>query len=201
MNVEEFHERLRELYLPPERKFTLVDVPEIRYAVVDGEGHPESNECAEAAKWLYFVVHLFKPLVKKRMGKNFVAPPLECLCWADNEKDFIEGNKDKWKWRVMVVFVDWITQEQFKEAVAKVELKRGPAPRTLRLENLHEGKSVQILHVGDYSEIGAVCEKLYDQYLPENHLRPNGYYHEIYLNDPTRTAPNKRRIVIRQPVI
>jgi len=202
MNVEEFHRRLKELYLPPEKQFTVVDVPEIRFAVIDGKGNPEkSEECAEAVKWLYSVVHLIKPLVKKRMGKNFVEPPLECLCWADKRKDFAEGNKDKWKWRVMVVFVDWITQEQFEEAVAKVERKRGPAPKTLRLENLREGKSVQIMHVGDYKDLGAVCEKLYNEYLPTNNLEPNGYYHEIYLNDPTRTAPKKRKIVIRQPVI
>ena len=62
-------------------------------------------------KWLYAVVHVVKPLVKQRMGKNFVEPPLECLCWVDDMKNFLEGNKDKWKWRVMVPFVDWITRE------------------------------------------------------------------------------------------
>ena len=201
MNVEEFHSRLQELYLPPTKQFTLVDVPEIRFAVIDGKGNPESNAGAEAVKWLYSMVHVIKPFVKKRMGKNFVEPPLECLCWADKKKDFIEGKKDNWKWRVMIVFVDWITQEQFEEAVATVASKRGPAPKTLRLENLHEGKSVQIMHVGDYNEIGGVCEKLYAEYLPANNLKPNGYYHEIYLNDLTRTAPKKRKIVIRQPVI
>ena len=201
MNVEGFHKRLRELYLPPQKRFTLVDVPEIRFAVIDGKGNPECGESAEAVKWLYSVAHLVKPLVKKRMGKDFVEPPLECLCWADRKKDFIGGNKDKWKWRVMIVFIDWITPGQFEDAVAKVELKRGPAPKTLRLENLHEGKSVQIMHVGDYSELREVCETLYNEYLPENHLKPNGYYHEIYLNDPARTAPKKRKIVIRQPVM
>jgi hypothetical protein len=100
----------------------------------------------------------------------------------------------------MIVFIDWITQEQFEEAVARVEQKRGPAPETLRLETLHEGKCVQIMHIGDYKELAAVCDVLYNEYLPGNSLRPNGYYHEIYLNDPVRTAPNKRKIVIRQPV-
>lgn len=200
MNVEQFHERLRELYLPPKNQFTMVDVPEIRYAVIDGRGDPGNGESAEAAKWLYSVVHFVKPFVKERMGKNFVEPPLEYLFWADTERDFIEGNKDKWNWRAMVVFIDWITREQFEGAVAKVEEKRGPAPDTLRLENLHEGKCVQVMHVGGYKEIGAVCDKLYNQYLPENNLKANGYYHEIYLNDPTRTAPIKRKIVIRQPV-
>lgn len=200
MNVEKFHERLRELYLPPEGQFTLVDVPEVRYAVIDGEGDPEKGKTAEAAKWLYSVVHLVKPFVKERMGKNFVDPPLEYQFWADDERDFVDGNKDKWFWRVMIVFIDWITREQFEEAVAKVEGKLGPAPGKLQLKNLHEGKCVQIMHVGDYGEVAAICEKLYSKYLPENNLKPNGCYHEIYLNHPTRTAPNKRKIVIRQPV-
>ena len=200
MNVEQFHERLGELYLPPEGQFTMVDVPEVRYAIIEGKGDPEKGKTAEAAKWLYSVVHLVKPFVKERMGKNFVDPPLEYQFWADNERDFIEGNKDKWYWRVMIVFIDWITQEQFEEAAAKVAQKLGPAPGILQLENLHEGKCVQIMHVGDYNGVGAICEELYSQYLPENNLKPNGYYHEIYLNHPTRTAPSKRKVVIRQPV-
>jgi hypothetical protein len=200
MNVKGFHDRLRELYLPPEGQFTIVDVPEIRYAVIDGKGDPENGSIAEAGKWLYSVVHFVKPYVKERMGKNFVDPPLEYLFWADNERDFVEGNKDKWNWRAMVVFIDWITQEQFKEAVAKVEEKRGPSPETLRLENLHEGKCVQFLHVGDYKEVSRICDDLFNRYLPKNNLKPKGYYHEIYLNDPARTAPKKRKIVIRQPV-
>lgn len=201
MNVEKFHERLRELYLPPQKQFTIIDVPEIRFAIIDGKGDPADNELGEAVKWLYSVAHFVKPIVKERMGKNFVEPPVEFLFWADKKKDFVAGNKDKWKWRAMIVFVDWITPEQFSEAVAKVESKCGPAPKTLRLENLHEGKSVQIMHVGDYNEVGALCEKLYKDFLPANNLKPNGYYHEIYLNDPARTAPKKRRMVIRQPVI
>ncbi|KAA3644943.1 MAG: hypothetical protein DWQ07_16205 [Chloroflexi bacterium] len=200
MNVELFHDRIRELYLPPKNEFTIVEVPEIRYAVIDGQGDPGANGNNQAAKWLYSVVHLVKPFVKERMGKNFMEPPLEYLYWADNEKDFIEGNKDKWNWRAMIVFIDWITQEQFEEAVAEVSQKLGPAPGTLRLENLNEGKCVQIMHVGAYEGVAAVCDELYNQYLPKNNLKPNGYYHEIYLNDPARTAPEKLKIVIRQPV-
>lgn len=200
MDVEQFHDRLKELYLPPENQFTMVDVPEIRYAVIDGQGDPENGASAEAAKWLYSVVHFVKPFVKERMGRNFVEPPLEYLFWADNEIDFIDKDKDKWNWRAMVVFIDWITQEHFEQAVAKVKLKLGPIPETLRLENLREGKCVQIMHVGNYSEVGEVCDELYNRYLPENDLKPDGCYHEIYLNDPARTAANKRKIVVRQPV-
>jgi hypothetical protein len=200
MNVEEFHNRLRELYLPPEGKFTIIDVPEIRYAMIDGEGRPESAAMTAASKWLYALVHIVKPYVKERMGKNFAEPPLEYLFWAENEKDFIEGNQDAWRWRVMVVFTDWIDQDRFDQAVSAVEIKLGQAPASLRLEDLQEGKSVQTMHVGEYEKIQAVCHELYTNFLPENGLKPNGFYHEIYLNDPDRTAPHKRKVVIRQPV-
>ena len=202
MNIEDFHKRLKELYLPPKNQFTVVDVPEINYIVIDGEGNPESETFKSSIKWIYSVVHFIKPLVKERMKKNFVEPPLECLFWADNEKDFVSGKKDKWKWRVMIVVIpDWVPEQEFQEAVKKVEKKLGPVPKTLRFQNLHEGKSIQIMHVGDYSKIRIVCDKLYNEYLLENNLKPNGYYHEIYLNDPNRIAPEKRKTVIRQPVM
>jgi hypothetical protein len=200
MNVEDFHKRLKELYLPPPGQFTLVDVPEISFLVIDGKGDPR-NQAADAVKWLYSVVHLIKPLVKKRMGKNFVEPPLECLCWAKREKDFVSRNRDKLLWRMMVVFIEeWIPDATLSDAIVKVERKLGPAPKTLRLETMNEGKSVQIMHIGDYEGVAKVCDELYAKFLPQNDLRPKGYYHEIYLNDPARTAPDKRKIVIRQPV-
>ncbi len=200
MNVEKFHDRLRELYMPPQHQFSVVDVPEIRYVVIEGQSDPENRDNVNAAKWLFSIAHIVKPLVKEKMGKNFVEPPLEYLFWADNDRDFIEGNKSNWKWRAMSVMIDWISREQFAQAVSKVEDKLGPPPESLNLLNLYEGKCVQIMHVGDYKEIFAVCNTLYNQYLPENNLKPNGYYHEIYLNDPSRTAPHKRKVVIRQPV-
>jgi hypothetical protein len=111
------------------------------------------------------------------------------------------GNKDKWQWRVMVVLATWMTQDIFDTAVAQAEEKRAEkAPPTLGIKHLHEGKCVQIMHVGDYSEIAPLCHKLYTEFLPNNNLQPNGYYHEIYLDDPSRTAPKKRKIIIRQPV-
>ena len=201
MNVEEFHQRLKELYLPPANQFTLVNIPEIHYVAIDGKGHPESTDFKSAVKWIFSVVHCLKPLAKDRMGKNFVEPPLECLFWADSKKDFVSRNKNKWKWRVMVVVIpQWIPTQAFQDAIKKTEKHLGTPHKTLRFQSLHEGESVQILHVGDYANIPTVCNKLYGEFLPKNCLRPNGYYHEIYLNDPSRVASEKRKIVIRQPV-
>ena len=134
------------------------------------------------------------------MGKGFVEPPLEGLWWADDMEDFIAGNKDKLKWRMMIVMADWVSDEMFEQAEAEVEKKLGEAPGSLRLESYDEGKSVQIMYVGAPSEEGPTIARLHNEFLPENDLVPNGYHHEIYLNDPRRVAPEKLRTVLRQPV-
>jgi len=96
--------------------------------------------------------------------------------------------------------LDYVTQYFFHEVAARVADRLGPAPASQRLEPYQEGRSVQTLHVGDYAGVAPVCEELYGHFLPAHALQPKGYYHEIYLNDPNRVAPEQRRIVIRQPV-
>ena len=68
----------------------------------------------------------------------------------------------------MVVGIpEWISPEVFNSAVSKAEEKLGASPPTLRMEEIHEGKSVQIMHVGDYDGVGPLCKKLYGDFLPQ----------------------------------
>jgi len=201
MNAEEFYKRIKELYSPAADNFTILDVPVMRYMMIDGEGDPSGKAFNNSVQWINSLIFFLRPLVKQKEGKRFVEPPLECLYWAEDIDDFVSGNKDKWKWRVMVVVIpELLPQQTFREIIAKSEKKLGAAPQTLRLENLEEGKSVQIMHVGDYQAIQKVCDRLYNEFLPENNLKPRGYYHEIYLSDPSKGAPAKGKVVIRQPV-
>jgi len=199
--ADDFHAQLKKLYHTPPNQFVRVDVPELRYFTVDGQGDPDQTDIPGITKWLYSVVHVTKPVVLELSGKKFPGyPPLEFLFWADNPQDFVAGNKDKWHWRVMLVCGDFLPATVVEDAINQVENKRGPLSCRPYLAHLHEGKCVQYLHVGDYGGVASVCEQLYGEYLPQNQLTPNGYYHEIYLNDPTRAAPKKRKILIRQPV-
>ena len=200
MEEKEFLKRMKELYLPSDKEFSLVDVPEIQFVMIDCEGNPEGEAYTQAVKWLFTVIHPIKSIVRKRMGKNFVEPPLEALLWADDIEDFIAGNKDKYKGRMMIVIPDWVDGKMFAQAVAKSEKRLGKAPEGLRLESFNEGKCVQIMHVGPYSEEPLILARMYKEFLPENNLIPNGHYHEIYLNDPNRVAPEKLKTVLRQPV-
>lgn len=201
MNLETFTHRLNELYQPPAGELTFVDVPEMRYMMIDGEGAPDSADFHASVKWLFSLAHLIKPQIKKKLGARFVEPPLECLFWSHQSANFAVVDKDLWNWRVMIVVLDIVTEELFQEAAGKAEARLGSRPASLRLDSCLEGRCVQTLHIGDYSGVAKVCQNLYGDFLPAHQLEPQGYYHEIYLNDPNRVAPEKRRIVIRQPVI
>ena len=60
-----------------------------------------------------------------------------------------------------------------------------------------------MMHLGPYdSEPESVA--LMDQYLKENGYRndfsESRLHHEIYLSDPRKTAPEKRKTVLRHPI-
>lgn len=200
MEKTDFKKKLKELYLPSNKDFALVNVPEMQFVMIDGEGSPDGEGYTQAVQWLFSVIYPIKFIAKKKIGKDFVAPPLEGLWWADDMDDFVSGNKDNWKWRAMIVTPDWVNQEMFEKAVTKAEKKLGEVPGSLRLENYNEGKSVQIMHIGAYSDEAPTLARLHKEFLPENNLMPNGHHHEIYLNDPRRVAPEKLKTVLRQPV-
>jgi hypothetical protein len=88
----------------------------------------------------------------------------------------------------------------FGEAVAQAEAKLGKAPKSLRIDIYDEKESVQIMHVGPNEEVVATLARMHGEFLPAQDLVPNGPHHEIYLNDPKRTEPKKRKTLLRQPV-
>jgi hypothetical protein len=194
--------RLKELYLPPTKDFVLVNVPEMRFVMIDGQGAADRAALDYAVKWLFAAIHPIRRIARERMGKDFVEPPLEGLWWADDIQDFIRGNRDKLNWRMMIIYEpDWLTPEMFDNGVATAAARLGEPPASLRLERYPEGLSVQIMHVGPPSAEGSTIARLHGEFLPAHNLIPNGHHHEIYLNHPNRVAPPKLKTVLRQPVL
>ncbi len=202
MDIEkiDFKKTLKELYQPTHKELVLVNVPKMNFVMIDGEGSPDSKELARSVQWLFSVIYPIKFIAKKKMGKDFVAPPLEGLWWADDMNDFVKGNRDNWKWRMMIVFADWVDNEMFEEGVAKAKKKLGEVPDSLRMDSYDEGQSVQIMHIGPYSEEAPTIAKMHKEFMPEHGFVPNGHHHEIYLSDSRRVAPEKLKTVLRQPV-
>ncbi|MEV1009533.1 GyrI-like domain-containing protein [Streptomyces sp. NPDC049881] len=192
----------KELYAPKNTAWGLVDVPEQRFLAVDGTGNPNSAPAyASAVEALYAVAYTLKFAAKRTDGGDFVVGPLEGLWWADEWSAFTARAKDTWNWTMLLVLPPWITGTMIEDAkTAALAKKKQPAISRVEHRTLHEGLSAQILHTGSYDDETPVLAELHDTYLAANSLRPTGKHHEVYLNDPRRTAPEKLKTVLRQPV-
>lgn len=191
-----------ELYAPSAKEFAIVDVPPMRYLAVDGHGDPNiAPSYRDAVEALFGVAYAVKFASKRRLGRDFVVTPLEGLWWADDRGAFVARDKSAWNWTMLIAQPDWIDEDAVAAAVAAARAKSpNPALDLLRLEHLHEGRSAQILHVGSYDDEEPTLARLHDEWMPQHGLTFNGPHHEVYLSDARRTAPEKLRTVLRQPV-
>lgn len=198
----DFKKELKELYLPSPKEVVTIDVPDMNFLKVDGQGDPNTaQEYQDAIEALYGMAYTIKFTLKKaKVGDEFTVPPLEGLWWADDMDAFLEGDKASWKWTAMLMQPEWVTAEHAEEGREALRKKKDPAalPK-LRFESYHEGQAAQIMHMGPYSEERPTIEKLHD-YIEEGGHKRRGLHHEIYISDPRKSKPEKMKTVIRQPM-
>ncbi|WP_166350145.1 GyrI-like domain-containing protein [Phytoactinopolyspora limicola] len=192
----------KDLYAPHARDFQLVEVPEMAFLMVDGDGDPNTSELyREAVEALYAVAYTLKFASKNQLGRDYVVAPLEGLWWAEDYAVFKSRDKNKWQWTMMINQPEWITQSMVDDAIQTTASKKDlPALGRLRFERYTEGPAAQIMHIGPYDDEAATLQRLHDDYLPANGLTLRGRHHEIYLGDPRKTEPAKLKTILRQPV-
>ena len=184
-------------------EFRTVDMPDLQYLMIDGHGDPNtSTTYADALAALYPVAYKVKFASARGLGRDYVVPPLEGLWWADDMDAFtVSRDKSRWDWTMMLLVPDWIDQAMVDAAVALVGAKKPPARLgDVRLQPLSEGRCVQTLHVGSFDDEAGVLESMHREFIPGAGLRMVGRHHEIYLSDPRKTAPERLRTILRQPV-
>ena len=198
----DFKKELRELFVPPIKDFVLVTVPELSFLMIDGMGDPGSAQSyAEAVEALYSVSYALKFASKKDLEQDYVVPPLEGLWWADDPAAFVARRRDEWRWTMAIMQPDWISEAMVAAAVETSGRKKElPALPGLRFDRLYEGLSLQIMHIGSYETEGPTLARLHSEYMPAHGYTFNGPHHEIYLGDPRKTAPEKLKTILRQPV-
>jgi hypothetical protein len=185
-------------------RFRILDVPVMRYLMVDGRGDPNSSpDFADALAALYPVAYKVKFASRRELGRDYVVPPLEGLWWADDMDAFTAArDKSRWAWTLMLLVPDGIGTELVAAAIEQVGAASPPARlEDLRLESLDEGRCVQTMHVGSFDDEAGVLHRMHHEFLPAHDLRLAGTHHEIYLSDARRVAPERRRTILRQPVV
>ena len=200
MEKIDFKRELKHLYNPSPKEVVVVNVPEMNFLMVDGTGNPNTAPAyQEALEALYAVSYALKFMIKKEGEVDYGVLPLEGLWWADDMAQFNVENMDIWKWTSMIMQPKYVTRDLFNGAIEQVKKKNPPALPKLRFESFREGPAVQILHLGPFSAEGPTVDRLH-LYIRENGYELNGKHHEIYLTDARRTAPEKMKTVIRQPI-
>lgn len=192
----------KHLYNPSSKEVLVIDVPEMSFLMVDGVGNPNTaQEYKDAVEALYAVSYALKFMVKKGESDiDYGVMPLEGLWWADDMSQFSVDNKNIWKWTSMIMQPEYVTKGIIDRAIEQARKKKQlPALPKLRFEGFYEGLAIQIMHLGPYSAEGPTIERLHN-FINENGYELTGKHHEIYLTDPQRSAPDKMKTVIRQPV-
>jgi hypothetical protein len=195
----------KELYNPSKKEVSMVEVPEMKFLMMDGKGDPNtSQEYQDAMEALFPVSYKVKFMSKKENSQDYVVMPLEGLWWVNNMEDFTIEDKTGWKWTVMIRQPDFITKTMINNVIKELDdAKDLPALPKLRLEKFNEGMAAQIMHIGPYSEEGPTVEKLHSYIQEHGHefdgSKPGEKHHEIYISDMRRTKPERLKTVIRQP--
>ena len=211
MPAFDFKKEYKGLYLPKNRP-DIIDVPTMRFIMVDGNGDPNTSVFYKSAvEILYGLSYSIK--MSKKGGTqpegyfDYVVPPLEGLWWFEG-KPFngnVIGRKDEFGWTMMIRQPQFVTPEVFEAAKLALTKKKPEIDTSIaRLEDFKEGLCAQVMHIGSYDEEPPTIAAL------EEFIESQGYrtemsgfrqHHEIYLGDPRKTAPEKLKTVIRHPIV
>lgn len=197
----DFKKELKHLYQASAKEVVQVDVPTLRFLMIDGAGDPNtSREYAHAVEALFSVSYTAKFTAKKgARGTDYAVMPLEGLWWSDDMSAFVTNDKSKWKWTMMIMQPHFVEEAAIQTAIEQVKRKKAlPALDALRLESFTEGRCAQVLHIGPFSEEGPTIQRVHDFIGARSALR--GKHHEVYLSDIRRADPAKWRTILRQPM-
>lgn len=180
-------------------------MPPIHFLMIDGTGDPNTSPAyKDAVEALYAVSYALKFALKKAEGANYKVASLEGLWWSDDMDAYTDARRDDWQWTMMIAQPSIVTQDWVDNIKGEVRHKKNPpALPLIRFESFHEGLAAQIMHIGPYSAEGPTIQMLH------GFIRAQGYvfnghvqkHHEIYLGDPRKSAPEKLKTVLRQPMV
>lgn len=204
----DFKKAYKELYLPKDRP-EIVTVPKANYIAVRGEGDPneEGGAYQQAIGILYAVAYTLKMSYKTDYRIEgffeYVVPPLEGLWQQDSAEGIDFSDKASFRWISLIRLPDFVTGADFEWAVRTASAKKKLDCSAAEFLTVDEGVCVQMLHTGPYDDEPASVARM-DAYIAQNgyanDFSEERQHHEIYLSDPRKTPPEKRKTVIRHPV-
>ena len=185
----------------------LLSLPAARYVAIEGKGDPSGPAFVHNLQPLYAVAYAVK-FACKEMDKDFVVPKLEAQWWFDMDK-YGNATLDNtpqtvprcgWQYRLLLRMPGYVTCDMIARAAHYTATKKKmPGALAIHGFEIPAGDFVQLLHVGPFAN-EPVSLSLLAAFIKENQLRHNGHHHEVYLSDFRKTAPEKLKTILREPV-
>jgi hypothetical protein len=201
MEKIDYRKELKSLYRAKADRPVVVDVPPLNFLMLDGRGDPNTAPAfKEAVAALFSLSYALKFRIRKDRDLDYGVLPLEGTWYADDMEAFRSGDRGSWRWTLMIMQPEPVTGELAAETAAELGTKKKlPALGQVRFERLCEGLAAQILHIGAYADEGPTIAGLHE-FIVEQGYALRGRHREIYLSDLRRTAPERLKTIIRQPV-
>ncbi|WP_298736449.1 GyrI-like domain-containing protein [uncultured Chitinophaga sp.] len=184
----------------------LIAVPAADFLSIQGKGDPNGEAFAAATQALYTAAYSVKAIYKQQQ-QDFTVCKLEGLWWVDEKRWKVDGHhsalqvpREEWQWQLLIRMPDFVMMEDVQQAIQTAIVKKQlPLLDGVTFIRYEEGECIQVMHTGPYSTEPATLQ-LMEDFMATHQLKWNGRHHEIYLSDPRKTAPEKMKTILRQPV-
>lgn len=199
--------KLYKSYYTATAKPALVEIEAAKYLSIAGKGDPSSSVYADTLQALYSMAYGIKFWYKVQK-QDFVVAKLEGLWWFDEAryKDIpmadspTEIPRSEWHYRMLIRLPAYVTAAIIQQVSDEVATKKQiPLAKKVELYEMEEGKCIQMLHIGPFDKEPESLKQIM-QFSQTHQLERNGLHHEIYLSDFRKTAPEKLKTILREPV-
>ncbi len=174
-----------------------VRTPTGKVLAIDGRGAPGGKEFQAKLHALYGVGYTLK-FDSKAQGRDFRLPPLEGLWWLRGDGRGVP--RGQLHWRLQIPIPRGVSSARVDRAKRELEARRAePWACQVALRSVPASLSVQLLHVGPYSEETGDLGRM-KEFAVDRGRSVENWHEEIYLSDPRRTSPEKLRTILRRRV-
>ena len=194
-------------YYSAKAKPQVLDIQRAQFLSIKGKGDPSGKEFADKLQALYATAYCLK-FMCKASGKDFVVAKLEAI-WSFDEQRYgnvsitdapVKIPRNEWIYRLMIRMPEYVTQQQVVSAIDSVTATKNILlAAEIELFSMTEGKVLQMLHIGPFDTEPETLQLIHE-FIVAHGLKRNGLHNEIYLSDFRKTAPDKLRTILREPV-
>lgn len=200
MEKLDYKKAYKEIYLPGADP-VILDVPMMRFAVIEGRGDPNGEAFAQQTAALYGFSYSVRMSYKAKDAPEgfyeYTVFPLEGV-WDMVDKAVSSADKSNYAYSIMIRQPDFLTEELFARFVRETAKKKpNPYLEKMRFAPIAEGLCCQMLHTGSYDDEPASFLRMQQYCADQGYQRSARTHREIYLADPRKTEPSRLRTVLR----